>query len=68
MIYNKSFFDQPGKTKRSVSKACQNVSRNDDCITGNFLDHFYHENWYKLIGVDLSRQTNKTIHQKIDSA
>ena len=34
------------------------MSRNDDCITGNLLDFLYHQNYYKLIGIDLSIQTN----------
>ena len=30
--------------------------KNDDYITGNLLDYLYHQNYYKIIGADLSRQ------------
>ena len=30
------------------------------------LDFFYHENYYKLIGIDLSRQANTSIPQQIN--
>ena len=30
------------------------------------LDFFYHENYYKLIGIDLSRQANASIPQQIN--
>ena len=32
----------------------------------NLLDYLYHQNYYKLIGIDLLRQTNTTIPQKIN--
>ena len=37
--------------------------RNDDHTTGNFLDQSCCLNYYKLIGIDLSTQTNTTIPQ-----
>ena len=39
------------------------MSRNDDYTTGNLLDYFYHRNYYKPIGIDLSRRVyvNKLI-------
>ena len=42
------------------------MSRNDDYATGNLLDYSYHQNYYKLIGIDLSRQTNTSIPQEIN--
>ena len=33
---------------------------------GNVLDYFYHHNYYKLIGIDLSRQMNTSIPQQIN--
>ena len=42
------------------------MSENNDYTTGNLLDYFYHQNYYKLIGIDLSRQTNKNIPQQIN--
>ena len=41
------------------------MSRNNDYTTGNLLDYSYHQNCYKLIGIDLSRQTNTAIPQQI---
>ena len=42
------------------------MSRNDGYTTGNLLDFSYHQNYYKLIGIDLSRQTNASIPQEIN--
>ena len=39
---------------------------NDDYTTGNLLDYLYHHKYYKLIGIDLSRQTNTSILQQIN--
>ena len=41
------------------------MSRNDDYTTGNLLDLSYRQNYYKLIGIDLSRQINTSIPQQI---
>ena len=41
------------------------MSRNDDDTTGNLLDCLYHQNCYKVIGIDLSRQKNTNIPQQI---
>ena len=41
------------------------MSRNDDYTTGNLLDYLYHQNYHKLTGIDLSRQTNINIRQQI---
>ena len=30
------------------------------------LDHLYHQKYYKLIGIDLSRQTNTSIPHQIN--
>ena len=40
--------------------------RNDDYTTGNLLDFSYHQNYYKLIGIDLSKQINMNISQQIN--
>ena len=42
------------------------MSRIDDSTTGNLLDFLYHQSYYKLTGLDLSRQTNTSISQKIN--
>ena len=41
------------------------MSRNDDETKGNLLDFSNHQNHYKLIGINLSRQTNTNIPQQI---
>ena len=62
MIDNKPFFDQPVKNKQ---EAYEKLTY-DDYITGNLLDFSYHQNYYKLIGIDLSRQTNTNTSQWIN--
>ena len=42
------------------------MSKNNDYTMGNLLDYLYHQNYYKLIGIDLSRQTNTNIPQQIN--
>ena len=39
------------------------MTRNYDYTTGNLLDYLYNQKYHKLIGIDLSRQTNTTISQ-----
>ena len=65
LIDNKPFFDQLIKTIQVTYEKLVKMSRNDDCITGNLLDYLYHQNYYKTIDMDLSRQTNTTIPQQI---
>ena len=40
--------------------------RNDDCTRGNLLDYLYHQKYYKLIGIDFSKQTNTSIPLRIN--
>ena len=42
------------------------MSRNDDYTTENLLDYSYHQNFYKLISIDLSRQVNTNIPQQLN--
>ena len=42
------------------------MSRNNDYTTGNILDYLHHQKYYKLIGIDLSRETNISIPQQIN--
>ena len=42
------------------------MSRNDHYIKGILLDYFYHQRYCKLVGTDLSGETNKSISQKIN--
>ena len=41
------------------------MSRNDEYTTENLLDYLYHQEYYKLMGIDLSRRTNTNISQQI---
>ena len=66
LIDNKSFFDQPLKNKEEAHEKLIEMSQNDDYTTENLLDYFYYQKYYKLIDIDLSRQTNTSIPQKID--
>ena len=42
------------------------MSRNNYCTTEPLLDYLYHQNYYKLIGIDLSRQINTSTPQQIN--
>ena len=44
------------------------MSKTDDYTTGNLLDYLYDQNYYKLFGIDLSRQTTKIFPQHIKFA
>ena len=42
------------------------MSKNNYYTTRNVLDYLYYQKYYKLIGIDLSRQKNSIIPQKKD--
>ena len=42
------------------------ISRNNDYATGNLLNYFYYQKYYKLIPIDLSKQANTSIPQQIN--
>ena len=65
LIDNEPFFDQPVKNKQEAYEELIEMSRNDDYTTGNLLDYLYRQNYYKLIVISLSRQTNITIPRQI---
>ena len=66
LIDQKPFFDQPVKNKQEAYEELVELSRNNDYTTVNLLVHFYHQNYHKLIGVDLSSQTNTSSPQQIN--
>ena len=35
-------------------------------IKGNLLDYLYHQKYYKIVGIDLSRQANTSFPQQIN--
>ena len=43
LIDNKPLFDQPVKSKPNVCGKLIEISRNDDCATGNLLDYLQHQ-------------------------
>ena len=53
------------KNKQEAIKKLIPMSRNSQYLTEDVL-HFSYQNYYKLIGIDLSRQTNITILQQIN--
>ena len=65
LIDNKPFFDQPVRNKQEAYEKLIEMSKNDDYTTENLLDYLHHQKYYKLIGIDLSRQKNTSIPQQI---
>ena len=63
---NKLFFDQPVKNKQEVYEKPIAMLRNNDCTTGNLSNYLHHQNYHKIIGIDLSRQTSTSIPQQIN--
>ena len=53
----KVFFDVPVKNKDEAYQKIIEVSKNSDYTTGNLLDYEYFTKHYKLIAIDLSKQT-----------
>ena len=43
------------------------MSRNNDYTTGNLLDYSCHQNYYKVIVIHFSRQTNTSNTQQTNS-
>ena len=66
LIYNKPFFDQPVKNKLEAYENFFEMWRNNGYTAENLLDYLYHQKYYKLIGIDLLRQTNTSIPQQIN--
>ena len=56
LIDNKPFFLPTYEKRREAFKKLVAMSINADYTTGNLLDYLYHQNYYKLTGIDLSRQ------------
>ena len=61
LVDNKPFFDQSAKNKQEAYEKLIEMSRNNDFTTGNLLDYLYHQDYHKLVGLDLSRQKNTSI-------
>ena len=60
-------FDQPVKNKQEAYEKLVDMSRTNDYATGNLLYYSYHQNYYKLVAIDLSRQTIQLFLNKLIS-
>ena len=57
------------KNKEEAYKKIMSISKNNDYTTGNLLDYEYFSKYYKLIAIDLSKQTeleNPDLRQQIN--
>ena len=69
MIDGKPFFEIPVKNKEEAYEVIIEMSKNNDYTTGNLLDDEYFSKHYKLIAIDLSKQTelkNPDLQQQIN--
>ena len=57
LIDGKSFFYVPIKNKEETYAGNIEVNKHNNYITGNLLDFEYFSKYYKLIAIDLSKQT-----------
>ena len=58
--------DLPVKNLEVAWEKIIDISNNNDCTTGNLLDFAYFKKIYKLIAIDLSKQTKLKDPQKIN--
>ena len=58
MIDGKSFFDSLIKNKEEGYGKIIEIERNNDYATSSLLDYEYFLKQYKLIAIDLSKQTD----------
>ena len=66
LIDEKTFFDLPVKNDEETYEKIMDMSNNNDYTTGNLLDFVYFEKNYKLIAIDLSKQTKLKDPQQIN--
>ena len=66
LIDNRLSLVQPVKSKQEMSEKCVKMPRNNDYTTGHLFDYLHHQNYYKLIGTDLSRQINTSYPHQIN--
>ena len=65
IIDGKSFFDFQIKNEEEAYEKIMNVSNNNDSTTANLLDFAYFKKNYRLIAIDLSKQTKLKDPQQI---
>ena len=66
LIDGKSFFDLPVKNEEEAYEKIIEISNNNNYTTNNFLDFAYFKKNYKLIAIDLSKQTKIKDPQQIN--
>ena len=66
LIDRKSFFDLPVKNEEEAFEKIIEMSSNNDYTTGNLLNFGYFKKHYKLIAIDLSKQTKVKDPQQIN--
>ena len=66
LVDGKSFFDLPVKNEEEVYEKIIEMSNNNDYTAGNLLDFAYFKKHYKLIAIDLSKQTKLKDPQQIN--
>ena len=69
IIDGKPFFEIPVKNKEESYEKIIEISKNSDYTTGNLLDYEYFKDHYKLIAINLSKQSeleNSDIRQQIN--
>ena len=66
LIDGKSFFHLPVKNEKEAYKKIIDMSNNNDYTTGNLFDFAYFKENYKLIAIDLSKQTKLKDPQQIN--
>ena len=66
LIDGKSFFDLPVKNEEEAYEKIVDMSNNNDYTTGDLLDFAYFKENYKLIAIDLSKQTKLKDPQQIN--
>ena len=65
LVDGKRFLDLPVKNEEEGDKKVLEMGRNNDYTTGNLLDFVYFWKNYKLIAIDLSKQTKLKDPQQI---
>ena len=66
LIDGRSFFDLPVKNEEEAYEKIIEMSNNNDYTTGNLLDYAYYKKHYRLIAIDLSKQTKLKDPQQIN--
>ena len=66
LIDGKNFFDLSVKNDEEAYDKIIDMSNNSDYTTGNLLDYAYYKKHYRLIAIDLSKQTKLKDPQQIN--